>query len=137
LLEIAQHGPKVNEDGTRRDARPTTIRLNRAPEPGVMGRRPGLDAGAPAEIVRVFERDAIELLFLMPETCALDVADRGGATLVETAEMLGVTTAAIKEEVGPCGARLKEGLADYEHHAAPDTRSPLAAVQDHAIGQFL
>jgi hypothetical protein len=132
LLEIAKHAPQDGE----RDARPTTIRLNRAPEPGVLGRRPGLARNAPAELVRAWIRDAVEHLDRMSDTCSLDVADRGGARLTEVAELLGVTTAAIKNEVD-CAPVLRAGLADFEDHRAADMRSPLAAAQDHAPGRFL
>lgn len=135
LLEIAKHGPKTDDAGNPRDSRPTTIRLNRAPDSGVLGRRPGLNANAPAELVRAWIRDAVEHLDAMEYTCALDVADAhpDGVSLVDVAEILGVTTAAIKEEVGPSGGKLKQGLAEYRDHTPHDHRSALARCQDNAI----
>lgn len=122
LIEVAHAKPRAG-----RDARPTSIRLNRAPEPGVLGRRPGLHAKDPTEVVQRWIGDAIEHLERMEHTCSLDVAEQG-ASLVEVARMLGVTTASIKEEVGPAGDELRLGLKDYEDHAPTDHVSALGRM---------
>lgn len=131
LLEIASGKPI---DGVR-DARPTSIRLNRALEAGLLGRRPGLAAVAPAEIVRAWIRDAVEHLDAMEYTCALDVADDhpDGYPLVGVAELLGVTTAAIKEEVGPAGTQLRAGLDDWRDHVPADHIGNLGRAQRHRL----
>jgi hypothetical protein len=120
LLEIAGSGGGA-------DARPTSIRLNRQASPGVFGRRPGLRASAPAEIVRAWIRDAVEHLEHMSDSCSLDVADRGGMQLVAVAELLGVTTAAIKDEVD-CADELRAGLAEWRDHVPIDHAGNLARV---------
>lgn len=128
LLEIAHAKPRADSQGRKRDARPTSIRLNRAPERGKLGRRPGLHAKDPTEIVQGWIDDAVEHLTRMSQTCALDVADQGGASLVDVARMLGVTTASIKNEVGPAGNRLRDGLRDYEDHEPVDHVSAFARL---------
>lgn len=131
LLEVASAAPKINADGVKRDARPTTIRLNMASQSGDLGRRPGLLASAPAEIVRQWITDAVDHLDRMEWTCALDVAEahEDGLPLADTAKLLGVTTAAIRNEVGPVGRTLRRGLADYEDHAPMDLVGNLARAQ--------
>lgn len=54
-----------------------------AHDPGLMlaqatkpGRRPHLRSSAAAELVRMWMDDALELLWAMPDSCSLDVADR-------------------------------------------------------------
>lgn len=132
LIEIARAKPRKDRDGRLRDARPTSIRLNRAPAPGKLGRRPGLHAQDTTEIVQAWIDDAIELLERMPHACSLDVADANpdGFPLVEVARLLGVTTAAIKNEVGPAGLALRKGLAEYEDHVPVDRTTLLGGVQE-------
>lgn len=132
LLEIAKAKPRSGEDGQTRDARPTTIRLNRASDAGKLGRRSGLHAQDSAAEIAAWVDDAVDYLAKMPETCTLDVADAhtDGCPLVDVAEILGVTTAAIKEEVGPAGEALREGLAEYRDHEPQDRTSSLARLQE-------
>lgn len=135
LIEIAQAKPRTQIDDAgrivTRDARPTTIRLNRAPEHGVMGRRPGLRADDNTETVQRWVDDAVEHLETMPYTCSLDVplTHADGYPLVAVAALLGVTTAAIKEEVGPAAIRLRDGLSEYADHSPVDHSSLLARAQ--------
>lgn len=118
------------------DARPTTIRLNEPPESegGVRryGRRVGLHAQDPVDVVQRWLDRAVERLETMPDSCSLDVADRGETQLVDVAELLGVTTAAIKDEVGPAGERLREGLAEWRDHVPEDHTSNLGRLQQDA-----
>ena len=132
LLEIAAARPAINDDGSKRDARPTTIRLNRYIEAGQLGRRPGLSASDPAEVVRAWIRDAVQHLEHMEWSCALDVTDAhdDGYPLVSVARLLGVITAAIKEEVGPAGRTMRRVLAEYADHVPVDHTGLLARAQE-------
>lgn len=132
LLEIAKAKPTSDGKGGKRDARPTTIRLNRAPEAGKLGRRPGLHAQDSTEVVQSWIDDAIEHLQRMPHTCSLDVPDvhADGFPLVDVARLLGVTTAAIKDEIGPAGRALRQGLAEYADHVPVDHTSLLGRIQE-------
>lgn len=129
LLEISHGKPRTNADGTKRDARPTTIRLNRDEGDGRLGRRAGLLAQCGAEVARAFIRDAVEHLEHMPETCALDVADKhpDGIEISGVAMLLGVTAEAIASgETIP--EEVREGLRDYEDHVPADHESNLARI---------
>jgi hypothetical protein len=77
--------------------------------------------------VRAWIRDAVEHLEHMSDSCSLDVADRGGVQLVAVAELLGVTTAAIKDEVD-CADELRAGLAEWRDHVPIDRAGNLARV---------
>lgn len=72
LLEVATAAPHKG-----RDARATTIRLNRAsPERTQTGRRAGIPAKAAEGLFRIWLDDALEhLAGAMPYTCALDVVE--------------------------------------------------------------
>lgn len=128
LIEIARGKPQVNGVGKKRDARPTSIRLNRENPDGQLGRRPGLCGPEPAEIVRAWIRDAVEHLEHMPQTCTLDVADANpdGLRLTEIADRLGVTSESIREDDHLFGARLREGMRDYEDHVPADLEGNLS-----------
>jgi len=59
----------------------------------------------------------------MPETCALDVADRGGATLGEVGSVLGVTRERVRQLEERALRRLRHPvrrarLPDYEEWAS-------------------
>jgi hypothetical protein len=66
-----------------------------------------------------FER-ASDAVLGMPETCALDVADRGGVTLEEIAELLGITRERARQiETGALvklrlGVRAAGGADDHQ-----------------------
>ncbi len=137
LIEIAKAKPWIGKDRAGRagrilrDARPTTIRLNRAPQKGQMGRRRGLHAQDATEVVQGWIDDAISHLEQMPHSCTLDVADAhpDGFPLAATAKLLGVTEAAIKAEAA-CASKLREGLDEYRDHAPQDHASMLARAQE-------
>jgi hypothetical protein len=131
LIEIAHAKPRRDKRGRKRDARPTSIRMNRAPRPGQMGRRPGLHAQAATEEVQAWIEAAVEHLDSMEYTCTLDVAEDhpDGYPLGDTADLLGVTPAAIKQEVA-CASKLRRGLAEYKDHAPDDHAGLLARAQE-------
>lgn len=154
LIEIAYAKPQIAANGEKRDARPTSIRLNKGVEPGVMGRRPALKIGRRpgirgSEINAEFlawADGAVDHLATMPQTCSLDVADanQDGAKLVEIGAMLGVTNEALRQEgFGTVNADgmpvklscitaqlLRDGLREYEDHVATDHMSALARLGD-------
>lgn len=80
-----------------------------------------LDVGEESGTVKLnFEGE----LWDMPETCALDVADRGGVTLEDVGRILGLTRERIRQiEVGAL-VKLKVRCARCGHH-----------VRDHLDGE--
>ena len=63
---------------------------------------------------QIDEDELVEILFRMPETCALDVADGGGATLQEIADILKMTRERVRQI----------SIARYEEHADPPPPPP-------------
>jgi hypothetical protein len=61
------------------------------------GRRRYLPSSCAAELVRVWIDDALELLWRMPDSCSLDVADRGESTGREVAHHLGRSAEGVRE----------------------------------------
>lgn len=131
LIEIAHAKPRKGRDGRVRDARPTSIRLNRAPVQCKLGRRPGLHAQDSTEVVRAWIDDAVSHLERMPHSCSIDVANEypDGFPLVDCARLLGVTTAAIKAEIA-CAETLRDGLLEYQDHAPVDHTSMMGRAQE-------
>lgn len=127
LIEIAYAKPRIGINGRPRDARPTSIRLNRETSDGHLGRRPGLRAQDPVDVVQRWMDGAIEQLETMPQTCTLDVADAhaDGLQLTEVAELFGVTSESIRQEE-MSSRKLRDGLSEYEDHAPSDHMSALA-----------
>ena len=128
LLEVASAKPKAG-----RDARATTIRLNRPNTGGSgdvrMGRRPGLDAGCPDSIVRAWIDDASDRLDAMPYTCTLDVVEDypDGAPLPLIAELLGVTDKAVGMELA--GGVGRDELADFADYAPADRYTAIGGLR--------
>ena len=116
--------------GAGDDLRPQSIRLNRAHLVGKFGRRSGLRADAPDSAVGSWIDDALEHLATMEHTCALDVSDANpdGMQLADIGRALGVTCEAIRSELQPAAAKLREGLAEYEDHVPQDHSSALARM---------
>jgi hypothetical protein len=131
LIEIANAKPTSDGRGGKRDARPTSIRLNRDPGEGHVGRRPGLHAQDSTDVVQRWIDDAIGHLETMPSTCSLDVADSNvdGMQLTDVAALLGVTCEALRQEEMHV-MRLRDGLIEHEDHAPSDRMSALARAGD-------
>lgn len=84
-----------------RDARATTIRLNKAALGKTEGgRRSGLASSAAEIVVRTWIDDAVEQLSIMPYTCSLDVAEAfpDGLSPRRIGWLLGVTEQAVDGE---------------------------------------
>lgn len=152
LIEIAYAKPEIGENGKKRDARPTSIRLNKA-QPGHMGRhsasrigrRPGIRGSETNVEFAAWADNAVDHLAEMPKTCSLDVADanQDGTKLAEIGEMLGVTNEALRQEgfsalddlngapvklAGMTAKLLRAGLSEYKDHAPSDRMSALASA---------
>lgn len=128
LIEIAQAKPRKDRNGRARDARPTSIRLNRE-TPGQVGRRAGLHAQDPADVVQRWIENAVDHLEAMPESCTLDVADAhpDGLQLTEVADLLGVTNEALRQEELAV-RKMRRGLDEYRDHVPGDHMSALARI---------
>ena len=61
------------------------------------GRRRHLGSSAAADLVRVWIDDALELLWGAPDSCYLDVADRGEATPRSVQQHTGRSAAGVRE----------------------------------------
>jgi hypothetical protein len=72
------------------------------------GRRRFLPSSCAAELVRVWIDDAVELLARMPDSCSLDVADRGESTGREVAHHLGRSAEGVREARREAIARLAQ-----------------------------
>jgi hypothetical protein len=55
---------------------------------------------------------AADAVVAMPETCALDVAERGGASLEEIAQLLGITWERARQIESTALAKLRQLAAD-------------------------
>jgi hypothetical protein len=131
LIEVAIAKPRISK-GRVRDARPTTIRLNR-PSRGMikLGRRSGLDYTDASELVHVWIDEAVEALSLMRYTCSLDVVDDypDGIPPSGIAFLLGVTEEAIDMELRAGRPKLRSGFSEYEDHEPADHESNLGRMQ--------
>jgi hypothetical protein len=111
LLEVANAKPRAN-----RDARPTTIRLNSRVRRRT-GRRPGLSSSAAEALVRVWLDDAMELLFTLEWSCALDVADAypDGLHTASVGALFGVTRQDMQQEIHTALRRgsVRESMRDH------------------------
>lgn len=94
LLEVAI-GKPWKRGGEKRA---TSLRLNHESSTG--GRRAGLRSSAAAALVEAWIDDALELLYGMRYSCALDVVDDfpDGLTPRQVGLLLGVTRQAIEQE---------------------------------------
>ena len=75
LLELGSRTSRIRKGAAHRSPG-LVLNLPRAKG----GRRPHLSSSAAAELVRVWIDDALELLWGAPDSCYLDVADRGEAS---------------------------------------------------------
>lgn len=127
LIEIAHAKPRKDRNGRKRDARPTSIRLNRDPGEGHIGRRGGLHAQDSTDVVQRWIDNAVDHLETMPETCTLDVADKhvDGLQLTQVAELFGVTCEALRQEE-MAAQKMREVMIEYEDHVPSDRMSALA-----------
>jgi hypothetical protein len=62
----------------------------------------------------------VEALASMPETCALDVAERGGASAVEIGEMLEMHHKVVERTIREAGARVRDANVDWEEREHPE-----------------
>jgi len=62
----------------------------------------------------------VDALASMPETCALDVADRGGASAVEIGEMLQMHHKVVERTIREAGARVRDQDVDWEEREHPE-----------------
>ena len=76
---------------------------------------------------------SVEELFRMPETCALDVAERGGCTLEEIGRLLRITRERARQISAEAARKIRRSGVDLED--VPEVRRhALAEVQDFAPG---
>lgn len=61
-----------------------------------------------------------DVLVMMPETCALDVAERGGATFDEIGTLLDVTYQSVEEVQVRALARIRDQGAEFEDPEHPE-----------------
>jgi hypothetical protein len=71
----------------------------------------------------------------MPETCALDVAERGGATLEEVGRLLRVTRERVRQIGNEASRKIRRSNPQLEDAGELATHH-LAAAQDQAPGNF-
>lgn len=87
------------------------IHLRKKGAPVLHGDQRALMPSAPAEIVRNWIDDAVERLFELADTCALDVADRGKLGPKAIGRKLGVTKVRVDQVNGEAEPKLRAGLA--------------------------
>lgn len=81
-----------------------------------------LDIGRDGRLLRARDFDEIDARSIadaleeMPETCALDVADRGPRSAADVAELLGLKHDAVDEVVRRCGEQLDRDNFDEREH---------------------
>jgi hypothetical protein len=61
-----------------------------------------------------------EALQAMPETCALDVADRGGMTLEGVAELLGMRKQSVDEVVTRAARAIRDSGVEFDEREHPE-----------------
>jgi hypothetical protein len=112
LLEVAQ--PERHHNGWA--SRAPGLMMARRGKPG---RRKLLRSSSAAELVRVWIDDALERLWSLPDSCALDVAEREEGGTAGLAEALGCTPEWARQLVRPAVDRLKSEARKhlYSHEA--------------------
>lgn len=98
------------------------------------GRRRHLPSScAAAELVRVWIDDALEMLWSMPDSCALDVADRGASSGREVASHVGRSMQGVRAVRRAAIARLaQERAAQTSAGPAGPARRRAEAMRNHA-----
>jgi hypothetical protein len=66
----------------------------------------------------------------MAESCALDIADRGGITFGDFADIAGLTPGQMRSVLERATVKLRDGLEEYRDHKPSETHHALSDLDD-------
>ncbi len=115
-------GGQYRHDAVARPQPSMTLNRARPGQPPPLGRPPTLAPDASKREVAAFVDAAVAQLEVMPESCVLDVADRGPQSQEAVAAVLGLSVEAVIDAEAEAGAQLRG--RSYEAGAPPPRTAP-------------